>query len=499
MAITSVTKDGGYLVIVEDGVTTRRSIVYEDTVCSAPITGYERVGVIYVNHSAGTLVVQYNGQTIEVAGDLIGTEIVTLLEALDAGSRLSHTKLDDITKAANATLGHVIVETGSLIDVDGDGKLTLGAHASTHQTGDGDEISLTGLAGTDTVLTTPKINEAVQMTATATELNILDDATLTTAELNLLDLSAQSVIAGEVLVGTGAGTAAWQKTGVKLSAPDISGIVTAASALTMPAFTVDGNISLGGNALLTTQGRIEDYAGGIIHIRNNADNSDISLRMQYLYLTGAFISLEAPTSTILASNSDNSVLHFQGKTNSSGMTTVATIQAAATNPTFDLVYGRLTGALACNGQSILNANLLQLDEIATPSALADHAQIYSKTDDKFYFQDGAGNEHEMAKLTDVRTIVTGTYTGNNGDTRQIATGMKCSMVIIIGTAAQAGNQWTLIPNACVSHNTTPRHDNDVDRTHLHATDGFVVDKDGPIGVIASNDDTVVYYYWAISE
>lgn len=45
-------------------------------------------------------------------------------------------------KAANATLGHVIVEDASLIDVDGDGKLTLGAHAATHKDGQTDEIKL---------------------------------------------------------------------------------------------------------------------------------------------------------------------------------------------------------------------------------------------------------------------------------------------------------------------------------------------------------------------
>lgn len=45
-------------------------------------------------------------------------------------------------KAANATLGHVIVEDASLIDVDVDGKLTLGAHAATHKNGQSDEILL---------------------------------------------------------------------------------------------------------------------------------------------------------------------------------------------------------------------------------------------------------------------------------------------------------------------------------------------------------------------
>jgi hypothetical protein len=69
MAITSVTKDGGYLIIVEDGITTRRSIVYEDTVCSLPPVGYEEVGIVYVDHAAGTMIVQYNGQTIVLEPD----------------------------------------------------------------------------------------------------------------------------------------------------------------------------------------------------------------------------------------------------------------------------------------------------------------------------------------------------------------------------------------------------------------------------------------------
>jgi hypothetical protein len=42
-------------------------------------------------------------------------------------------------KSANATLGHVIVETGSDIDVDGDGKLTLGAHKDNHDPEDGSD------------------------------------------------------------------------------------------------------------------------------------------------------------------------------------------------------------------------------------------------------------------------------------------------------------------------------------------------------------------------
>jgi hypothetical protein len=50
-------------------------------------------------------------------------------------------------KAADATLGHVIVETASDIDVDGSGKLSLGGHKTRHQDGGNDEISVAGLSG----------------------------------------------------------------------------------------------------------------------------------------------------------------------------------------------------------------------------------------------------------------------------------------------------------------------------------------------------------------
>jgi len=100
MTITSVIKDGGRLVIVEDGITKTRSIVYDDAVCSLPPTGYTEVGVIYVDEDNSKLVIQYNGTTAEIeldaAGDLTGAEIIALLEALEIGSRLSHSKLDDV-------------------------------------------------------------------------------------------------------------------------------------------------------------------------------------------------------------------------------------------------------------------------------------------------------------------------------------------------------------------------------------------------------------------
>ena len=84
-------------------------------------------------------------------------------------------------------------------------------------------------------------------------------------QLNLLDLAG--LTAGEVLVATGAAAAAWQSTGVVLSAPDISGVVTAASPLTMPALTLGGAVTLGGQIFDAGSGTAEIDTTGIQSLR----------------------------------------------------------------------------------------------------------------------------------------------------------------------------------------------------------------------------------------
>lgn len=39
---------------------------------------------------------------------------------------------------------------------------------------------------------------------------------------------------------------------------------------------------------------------------------------------------------------------------------------------------------------------ITLEEVSTPTALANHGKLYTKTDNKCYFQDGAGSEHELS-------------------------------------------------------------------------------------------------------
>ena len=66
----------------------------------------------------------------------------------------------------------------------------------------------------------------------------------------------------------------------------------------------------------------------------------------------------------------------------------------------------LNGAVELYYDNVLRASTLDdgftvhgcltIDEITTPTADADHGKVYTKADNKLYFQDGAGAEHEIA-------------------------------------------------------------------------------------------------------
>ena len=96
------------------------------------------------------------------------------------------------------------------------------------------------------------------------------------------------------------------------------------------------------------------------------------------------------------------------------------------------------------------------------------------------------NAHHTPPAT--RTIVSGTYAGNDTDNRQITTGFKCSLVIL---CQSLGATRIVIPTALAIDVSDGMAD--MTDAELHATDGFVVDQ------TAMNMSGVTYYYWAISE
>lgn len=44
----------------------------------------------------------------------------------------------------------------------------------------------------------------------------------------------------------------------------------------------------------------------------------------------------------------------------------------------------------------LSGGVVTLAETTTPTAVTDYGKVYTKNDNKLYFQDGAGTEHEVA-------------------------------------------------------------------------------------------------------
>ena len=132
------------------------------------------------------------------------------------------------------------------------------------------------------------------------------------------------------------------------------------------------------------------------------------------------------------------------------------------------------------------------DAVYDVKVTADTATTPAEVDAKITTHKGDANAHHTPPTT--RTIATGSYVGNATSGRQIAVGFKCSLVIILRSAA--GRQWTLIPNGTVIHyEVSPYHSDRVEKVYLHATNGFVVDS----AEYEANQSAATYYYWAISE
>jgi hypothetical protein len=144
-----------------------------------------------------------SNSTITIQDDSSTQDAVALGETLifEGGSGVTTTVTDN--KISIATDGSIVTETSSdtltnktinsnantlHIDLDDLGTFT-GTLAEFNSGLQGDSfVSLTGTETlTNKTLTSPKINEDVAVTSTATEINLLDGVTATTAELNFTD------------------------------------------------------------------------------------------------------------------------------------------------------------------------------------------------------------------------------------------------------------------------------------------------------------------------
>ena len=103
--------------------------------------------------------------------------------------------------------------------------------------------------------------------------------------------------------------------------------------------------------------------------------------------------------------------------------------------------------------------------------------------------------HYIPAANAAKSIAVGSYTGDDSDGRQIATGFKCSMVFIVLSHASYPYTCLLIPNSTVREIETGDHTLATAEVYLHASNGFVVGQT----TSGMNNSSYTYYWWAISE
>lgn len=158
-----------------------------------------------------------------------------------------------------------------------------------------------------------------------------------------IDAHVSGATAGQLLVATGATTAVWKSTGVKLSAPDISGIVTAASALTMPAFTAGGDII--GQATYDLGSAASPFAEAYIGNTNDYLLVKVADNLATLYGMGGYLRIGDAGTTAHSLNSEDDLmvtgeLEVKGKTYLDGQVELkATVTMMDAGDYFKLVDG----------------------------------------------------------------------------------------------------------------------------------------------------------------
>ena len=201
--------------------------------------------------------------------------------------------------------------------------------------------TLVGKTTTDTLtnktLTSPKINEDVAVTSTATELNILDGVTSTTAELNILDgvtattaelnyvdgvtsaiqtqLDAKAAVASPTFTGTVTIPTA-DINGGNIDGTTIGGSTAAAGTFTTATASTNTDTSNSGsvtldfsanqNHVLTLTGNVTlanpsteivGQSGFIVFIQDGTGSRTVSLGSQYKTASGAGLTLSSAANT----------------------------------------------------------------------------------------------------------------------------------------------------------------------------------------------------------
>jgi len=249
----------------------------------ASASALKKVSISSIFSSVGGLTDLSGDSSPQLGGnlDVNGNDIVTTSNA-------------DIELAPNGT-GKVVIKGNT-----NQGKIVLNCEANSHgQTiiaaphsesannvltlpstgGDARLVSATSTATlTNKTLTSPKLNEDVAITATATEVNLLDGVTATTSELNILDGVTSTASELNILDGVTA-------TASELNILD--GVTATATELNI----MDGNTSATSTTLADADRLVTNDAGTM---------KQVALTDLKTYLSSAGFSTEDPTALAIA-------------------------------------------------------------------------------------------------------------------------------------------------------------------------------------------------------
>ena len=263
----------------------------------------KKVSIASIFSSVGGLTDLSGDSTPQLGGDLDmnGNDIVT---TSNANIDLLPNGTGKVIMDGNGSSGGVSVSDG-LIDIrTGTGSVaqikfyceSSNAHAQTLQAaphsesasntltlpstgGDAKLVSTSSTATlTNKTLTSPKLNEDVAITATATEVNLLDGVTATTSELNILDGVTATASELNILDGVTA-------TASELNILD--GVTATATEINI----IDGNTSATSTTLADADRLVTNDAGTM---------KQVALTDLKTYLTSAGFSTEDPTALAIA-------------------------------------------------------------------------------------------------------------------------------------------------------------------------------------------------------
>jgi len=225
----------------------------------------------------------------------------------------------------------------------------------------GADSTLVSLVSTDTLtnktLTSPKINEDVAVTSTATEINVLDGITAVVGELNALDIGSTAV-----------GTAVASKAVILDSNKDYTGLRNFTVTGELDAATGDfsGSVDIGDNLTLSSDSTVVTFGADGDTSLTHTDGTGLTLNStNKLCFNDASQFIQGTSATVLSIGATDEIdltataVDLNGTLNVSG---VATFQATPVFPDGSLALADLDIDGGTDiGEAIVDADLFIID------------------------------------------------------------------------------------------------------------------------------------------